>query len=215
MQASPQDSPQRPAVDRLRVGVLVDLALQPEAGGHVKCWQHIAEAATRLPDELDLTVHFEGERVEERRLSEHVSYQLLPRALSSALVPLPIEQPNHTDLAPLHRRLRRFLPLYDVLHATDAWFAYARTSMRFHTRYGTPLVMSTHTDVPHYTQVFAHRLLERSRPGRWMLRHWDVDHRLEAVMQRVFDHYVENCDHILRRARPIIGGPPGSCRRTA
>ena len=29
----------------LKVGVLVDLALTPEAGGHVKCWQRLAEAA--------------------------------------------------------------------------------------------------------------------------------------------------------------------------
>ena len=44
----------------LKVGVLVDLALTPEAGGHVKCWQRLAEAATGYGDRLDLTVHFNG-----------------------------------------------------------------------------------------------------------------------------------------------------------
>ena len=44
----------------LKVGVLVDLALTPEAGGHVKCWQRLAEAAVEYPDRLDLTVHFSG-----------------------------------------------------------------------------------------------------------------------------------------------------------
>ena len=44
----------------LKVGVLVDLALTAEAGGHVKCWQRLAEAAVGYGDRLDLTVHFNG-----------------------------------------------------------------------------------------------------------------------------------------------------------
>jgi len=35
---------------RLKVGVLVDLALTEAAGGHVKCWQRIAEAAVGYAD---------------------------------------------------------------------------------------------------------------------------------------------------------------------
>jgi len=46
--------------ERLKVGVLVDLVLTSEAGGHVKCWQRIAEAAVGCADRLDLTVHFNG-----------------------------------------------------------------------------------------------------------------------------------------------------------
>src|SRR5262245_48380783 len=42
----------------LRVGVLVDLTLTADTGGHVKCWQRIAEAAAKFPNELDLTMHF-------------------------------------------------------------------------------------------------------------------------------------------------------------
>ena len=53
--AAPLQSP-RP----LKVGVLVDLALTADAGGHVKCWQRLAEAATGYGDRLDLTVHFNG-----------------------------------------------------------------------------------------------------------------------------------------------------------
>ena len=53
--AAPVQSPQP-----LKVGVLVDLALTADAGGHVKCWQRLAEAATGYDDRLDLTVHFNG-----------------------------------------------------------------------------------------------------------------------------------------------------------
>ena len=43
---------------RLKVGVLVDLTFTPDAGGHVKCWERIAEGAVGCGDRLDLTVHF-------------------------------------------------------------------------------------------------------------------------------------------------------------
>ena len=42
----------------LSVGVMVDLFQSPSAGGHVKCWERIAEAARG--DEIDLTVYFLG-----------------------------------------------------------------------------------------------------------------------------------------------------------
>jgi len=41
----------------LSIGVLVDLGWNPEAGGHVKSWERLAEAAADLPEQLDLTVH--------------------------------------------------------------------------------------------------------------------------------------------------------------
>src|SRR4030081_2445512 len=43
----------------LKVGVLVDLALTPEAGGHVKCWQRLAEAAAGYPDRAVFEGHFQ------------------------------------------------------------------------------------------------------------------------------------------------------------
>ena len=49
-----------PPSSPLKVGVLVDLTLSQDAGGHVKCWERIAEAAIGLGDRLDLTVHFNG-----------------------------------------------------------------------------------------------------------------------------------------------------------
>ena len=106
-------------------------------------------------DELDLTVHFEGEEDEVRRISENVRYELLPPTLSTKKLPLPIQQQDHTDLAPVHLRLMKELEYYDVIHATGAWFAYARTAMRYHQKSGIPLVMSTHTDVPRCAEMVA------------------------------------------------------------
>src|SRR5690242_19882815 len=67
-------APDRP----LRVGVLVDLAYAPSAGGHVKCWQRLAEAAVEIPEALDLTVHFHGPEKRDVPLSPSVRYALLP-----------------------------------------------------------------------------------------------------------------------------------------
>ncbi len=47
---------------RLRVGVLVDLYWSPTAGGHVKTWERLAATAIEAGEEIDLTVHFLGDR---------------------------------------------------------------------------------------------------------------------------------------------------------
>ena len=70
------------AMRPLKVGVLVDLALSPEAGGHVKCWQRLAEAAVGYGDRLDLTVHFNGPEPRRIELSPSVRYLLLPPVYS-------------------------------------------------------------------------------------------------------------------------------------
>jgi hypothetical protein len=125
---------------RLKVGVLVDLALTRAAGGHVKCWQRIAEAAVGCADRLDLTVHFSGSPPRRIELSPSVRYVLLPPVLSTTR--LVREVPDHTDLAPWHPRLARALADYDVIHTTDAFFCYARTATRFARRRGIPVVSS-------------------------------------------------------------------------
>src|SRR5690349_15761727 len=122
---------------RLKVGVLVDVVLTPDAGWHVKCWQRFAEAAVACPDELDLTVHFNGPEADRIELSPSVRYVLLPPVFSTAHI---IRQvPDHTDLAPWHPRLARMLADYDVIHTTDAFFCYARTATRVGRRHGIPV----------------------------------------------------------------------------
>ena len=147
--------PRRP----LRVGVLVDLALTPEAGGHVKCWQRLAEAAVDFADRLDLTVHFSGPEHREIPLSRSVRYALLPPVFSTAR--LVGNVPDHADLAPWHPQLARALAGYDVIHTTDAFFCYSRTALRVARRRGVPLVSSIHTNTPEYARITMGRLIER------------------------------------------------------
>src|SRR5580700_8749854 len=148
------------AMRPLRVGVLVDLTLTAEAGGHVKCWQRLAEAAVGFGDRLDLTVHFNGPEPRQIELSRSVRYVLLPPVFSSARL---IRQvPDHTDLAPWHPRLARLLSTYDVIHTTDAFFCYARTAVRFARRHGIPVVSSIHTNTPEYARITTGKLLERT-----------------------------------------------------
>jgi glycosyltransferase involved in cell wall biosynthesis len=156
----PVDSP-----PPLKVGVLVDLALTTEAGGHVKCWQRLAEAATDYGDRLDLTVHFNGPEPRRIELSRSVRYVLLPPVFSTARLIRHV--PDHTDLAPWHPRLAQLLAGYDVIHTTDAFFCYARTAARFARRRGVPMVSSIHTNTPEYARITTARLLENAL-GRGM-----------------------------------------------
>ncbi|HZT88621.1 MAG TPA: glycosyltransferase [Stellaceae bacterium] len=161
MELSAEDVASRPAAAErrpLKVGVLVDLTLAPEAGGHVKCWERIAEAAVGC-DDLDLTIHFNGPAPRRIELSPSVRYVLLPPVFSTARVVRRI--PDHTDLARWHPRLAQALRGYDVIHTTDGFFCYARTAARFARRHRVPLVSSIHTNTPEYARITTDHLLER------------------------------------------------------
>jgi hypothetical protein len=147
----------------LKVGVLVDLALTANAGGHVKCWQRLAEAAVDLPGELDLTLHFSGPEPQIIPLSPSVRYRLLPPVFSTAR--LVRELPDDTDLARWHPALARELGAYDVLHTTDAYFCYAHTATRFARRQAAPVVSSIHTNTPEYARITTRKQLERLLGG--------------------------------------------------
>jgi len=150
-----------PPSSPLKVGVLVDLTWSEDAGGHVKCWERIAEAAVGYGDRLDLTVHFNGPAPERIELSPSVRYVLLPPMLSTKRLVRRV--PDHTDLAPWHPRLARMLADYDVIHTTDAFFCYARTATRFSRRHGVPVVSSIHTNTPEYARITVDHLL-----GSWL-----------------------------------------------
>lgn len=144
----------------LKVGVLVDLNLTADAGGHVKCWERIAEAAVNCSG-LDLTVHFNGPAYRQVELSSNVRYVLMPPVLSTSQLLRRV--PDHTDLAPWHPRLARVLRNYDVIHTTDAFFCYARTAARFARRRRVPIVSSIHTNTPEYARITIENML-----GHWL-----------------------------------------------
>lgn len=148
----------------LKVGVLVDLMLTPDAGGHVKCWERIAEAAVGFSDQLDLTVHFNspnGVATPERfELSASVRYVLMPPVFGTSRLVRRV--PDHTDLGLWHPRLARMLSDYDVIHTTDAFFCYARTATRFARMSGIPVVSSIHTNTPEYARITVDNMLRQT-----------------------------------------------------
>lgn len=183
--------------DPARVHVLVDLAQRPAAGGHVKCWERMADAATGLDDELDLTVHFSGGDEGTRALAANVRFKTHRPVFSSSRLPFLTDVPDHTDLAHFHPRLARSLEDADVLHTTDAFFAFARTAERVARRRALPLVTSIHTDTPRYTSVFARATIERlfgtGRLGRLLEEGAALPRRAEARMRERLAAHQRRC----------------------
>jgi glycosyltransferase involved in cell wall biosynthesis len=179
-----------PAARPLKVGVLVDLTLTPDAGGHVKCWERIAEAAVDFADRLDLTVHFAGPDNSRRpcrvALSANVRYVLLPPVFSTRRLVRRV--PDHTDLGLWHPALARLLPGYDVIHTTDAFFCYARTATRFARKSRVPVVSSIHTNTPEYARITVDSLLGNAFGDGVLCRllrdHLAVPERVSRLLER-------------------------------
>src|SRR4051812_9996705 len=112
----------------VRVSVLIDLERGPNAGGHVIAWERLARAAAG-DDGVDLTLHFSGDDGVER-VSDNVRFVSHRPVLSTARFGFLSHIPAHTDLAPYHGRLAAALAESDIIHTTDAYFAFARTAER-------------------------------------------------------------------------------------
>ncbi|HEX3902228.1 MAG TPA: glycosyltransferase [Polyangia bacterium] len=186
-----RETPSSRSTAPLRVSVLVDLLHRPDAGGHVKAWEKLAAAAVGSA-EIDLTVHFAGRLPGLRALADNVRFRFHRPAFSTERLPFLSQVPDHTDLAPHHPALARHLADADLLHTTDAFFAYARTAERIARRRKVPLTSSVHTDTPRYTRLFTAATIERlfgpARLGRWLGRLFDerlgLPRRSEARMRR-------------------------------
>lgn len=137
----------------MRVAVLVDLPREAAAGGHVKYWERIAQAAAKENLPVDLTIYFSGAGADEL-LSPRVRFRFLPPVFSTERLKFLPYVPAHTDIAPFHPRLAQELPHYDVIHTTDGFFAFARTAERVGGWNKIPLVTSFHTDTPAYAEFF-------------------------------------------------------------
>ncbi len=183
----------------LSVGVIVDLFQTSSAGGHVKTWEKLAEAARGEP--LDLTVYFFGDKQSVQPLSENVRYVHLPPVWSTASLPFLGNIPAHTDLAPLHPRALWLFRRHRVLHATDAYFSLARAAHLLSRWSPRALVHSTHTDTPGYTRIYADQVLRRLCGdgwwGRTLRERWRWPDWLGRRMQRRLERYLRRCDWAL------------------
>jgi glycosyltransferase involved in cell wall biosynthesis len=186
---------------KLRVGVLVDLPLGASAGGHVRCWERLAEAARDFADELDLTVHFTGTESARRELSATVRYRIEPPVFGTHRLPFLSHVPDHTDLSPWHPRLARQLRNYDVIHTTDAYFAYAKTALAVGQRENIPVVNSVHTNTPEYTRLFTTQTIERLFGDTFvssvLLTRLHVARRMEQRMLHRLATYQRQCAFVL------------------
>lgn len=162
-----------------RIAVLIDLPRGASSGGHVKYWERIAQAAVAKNAPIDLTLYFSGD-IEEVALSPCVRLRCLPPVFSTAKLKFLPYVPAHTDIAPFHPRLAKELAGYDVIHATDGFFAFARTAERVSRKYGIPLSTSFHTDTPAYAELFTRKTLEKllgKKTGLWADRVFEIAKR--------------------------------------
>ncbi len=191
----------------LKVGVLIDLEWSQRAGGHVKSWERLAEAATRLPDLVDLTIHLQGRAGRVRPLADNVRFATHRPMFSTAMLLARSSVPDHTDLAPLHPGLLNRLWRYDVIHTTDAHFAYARTARLAARLWDTALVHSVHTETSGYTRLYSQMLLQRLPAilGRPLIDTLHLPDRLANRMTRRLQRHLAACDKVLLSAR----GDPG------
>jgi len=183
------------------VGVLIDLLWHPNAGGQVKTWEHFAEAAEAFQDKIHLTLHFQGNQKKFLIISRNVRYITLPPAISTARFWFMDHLVDHTDLAPFHILLPHYLKQYDVIHTTDAFFAYAKTALYTSRRYGIPLVNSVHTDIPGGTRIYsAHiirRLFRNGQVNRLLLDRLHLNHLLAASSKRKLHRFQKRCDWVM------------------
>jgi glycosyltransferase involved in cell wall biosynthesis len=203
---------------------LVDLPLGVSAGGHVRCWERLAEAACDFADEIDVTVHFTGPETARRDLSDTVRYCIEPPVFGTNRLPFLSHVPDHTDLSPWHPRLARHLTDYDVIHTTDAYFAYAKTAMAIGQRKNIPIVNSVHTNTPEYARLFTAQTIERlfgdTVVSSALLSRLQVAQRMERRMERRLAAYQRQCAFVLVSRpeqldgiRETLGGRAGLLRR--
>ena len=142
---------------------MVDLALRPGAGGHVKCWERLGRAALGFPADVDLTVFLSGAQATTVEMGANLRFETLPPVFSTRRLAFLLgDIPDHTDLAPWHPALaQRLADGFDVLHTTDAFFAFSRTAAGVARARGVPLVNSVHTATPALTRLFTQRTLDR------------------------------------------------------
>lgn len=190
----------------LSIGVLVDLERNLRAGGHIKCWERLAEAAARSAEPLDFTVYMQGRVDQTEHLAPNSRIVTLRPTFSTRSLPFLAGIPDHTDLAPIHPRLLRRLLLHDVIHTTDAYFAYSRTARLAARLRRIGLVNSVHSAVPAYTRIYSEAIFRRWGMVGRILNGLDLPGRLERHMEARLASHVARCHASLETDRPNARG---------
>lgn len=178
------------------MAVLVELVRTPRSGGHIKCWEHFAAAATDVPG-LDLTVYVLGPGEAADRLSGNVRFVSLRPVLSTRRAQPLVGGVDTSDLSPFHPALARRLSGHDVWHLTHS-LAFASTAARMRGAHRRPLVGSVHTDVPMLTRMYTQRAVE-DLPGplRSAARVLSIEDRAATLARRRRDRALRACGYLL------------------
>lgn len=196
----PEDDTHRGAAAPLSVAALVDLEFSENAGGHVKCWQRIGEAAAEIGGGLDFTAYFLGMRERVIELGRNARLITLPPVLGTRRFGFLAQGGGHTDLAPHHPSLARLLRRHDVIHTTDV-FAFAQTGRRVARWHGKPHVTSIHTDLPQFTEIYTAEIVRRlagtGALTRFILDTLRVGAGNAARMRRKVETMIHNSDRVL------------------
>lgn len=185
----------------LRVAALVDLPRSAVSGGHIKGWERLTAAAASGGLPLDLTLYCSGAPTTEI-LGPNARIRQLPAVFSTSRLKFLPYVPDNTDLAPYHPALARELKTYDVLHTTDAFFAFAQTAERLSRTRRIPLVTSFHTDTPAYTRIFTRHTIEKLLGGQtWLARKliddWQVPERQGRAKDERLKKHLQACRYAL------------------
>lgn len=189
---------------RIKVAALIDLMRSPQSGGHVKSWENIARAAAQADLPLDLTVYFSGPTTTEI-LSPHVRIRQLPPVFSTSRLKFLPYIPDHTDLAPYHPALARALANSDIVHTTDAYFAFTRTAERLQRQGKIVMTHAFHTDQASYARIFTAKAIRDIFPPwiqRLLIDQWQLPARKEAQMLRRLARHLRQCAAVMA-IRPV------------
>jgi glycosyltransferase involved in cell wall biosynthesis len=189
-----------PAADRpLKVAVLVTLERGPAAGGHVKSWERLAEAAVAVPDKLSLDLHFLGERRTTETAASNVRFHTHRPTLGTRSLRFLEQGAGHTDLAGSNAGVAAALTGSDVVHATD-FFSFGKTAIAFARKQGCGLTASVQTDVPRFTEIYAGDIIKRMLGralGGWLVDGAHLPERIARAQQRSIDRRLLLCDQLL------------------
>ena len=192
----PEGTVQRP----LRVAVLVTLERGPGAGGHVKSWERIAEAAAARPQAIELDLHFLGSRDAMVPMAPNVRFHTHRAALGTRSLMFLEQGAGHTDLAPFHRGVMRSLAGSDVVHATD-FFSFGKTAIAYARKAGCGLTASVQTDLPRFTRIYAGGIFGRMFGpviGTWLfVKLCGLPERIARRQQRAIDRQLALSNRIL------------------
>lgn len=185
----------------ISVGVFIDLRWHQAAGGHVKCWESFAKAATTLPTDLELSLHFLGDQEQVIELAPHVCYVLHPPRFSTERLTFLTDVPGHTDIAFSNPALIPHLDKLDIVHITHPQFTFGKTALRYCQQRGKPLVASIHTDTPEYSRIYTEQALEKLFGQGWLNRllskQMQIPRRYKQLMVARQKRYWQACAHVL------------------